>query len=70
MSKCLIFINPLVINQMSQLSFLVTSGVFFIFISFFNENHVSKQKCPRWDAAIYMYIEYESLPVARGGSFY
>ena len=27
------------------------SGVFFIFISFFDENHVSKQNSPRWDAA-------------------
>ena len=33
---------------MSPLSFLGTSGVFFLFfVSFLNENHVSKQNSPR-----------------------
>ena len=38
---------------MSPFSFIGASGVFLlIFISFFDENHVSKQNSPRWDATI------------------
>ena len=39
----------IVIIWISPLSVLGTSGVFFN--SFFDENHVSKQNGPRWDAA-------------------
>ena len=42
---------PILIIWMGPLSFLGESGVFFIFISCFDEIHVSNQNSPRWDAA-------------------
>ena len=36
---------------MSPFSFKGTAGVIIHFNSFFDENHVSKQNSPRWDAA-------------------
>ena len=53
-----LFIYPLVTNGIShpyQLGestlFIGALGVILIFISFFDESRLSKQKCPRWDAA-------------------
>ena len=54
-----IVINPLVTNGLShpyhwdESIFILrgTRSIFFIFISFFDEIHVSKQNSPRWDAA-------------------
>ena len=40
---------PILIIWMHPLSFLGASGVVF---SFFDENRVSKQNSPRWDAAL------------------
>ena len=42
---------PIVIIRMSLFAFRGIGSIFFIFISFFDENHVSKQNSPRCDAA-------------------
>ena len=42
---------PILIILMSPLPFLGVSGLFFIFISFFDEIQNSEQNSPRWDAA-------------------
>ena len=42
---------PILIIWMSPLSFQATSGVVFMFISFFDEVRVSKHDSPGWDAA-------------------
>ena len=43
---------PIPIILTSPLSFLGASRVCFHFISFSDENHISKPNSPRWDAAI------------------
>ena len=41
---------PILIVWMSPLPFLGALGVVFHFVSLFDENKVSKQNSPRWDA--------------------
>ena len=45
--------SPIIINWVSSLSLLGVLGLFFIlfFSQFFDDNYLSKQNSPRWDAA-------------------
>ena len=43
-----IYVNPLVTNHLNESTIILWASDF---ISFFDENHVSIQNSPRWDAA-------------------
>ena len=67
----ILVLNPHVTNGLShpyhldEYTFILRGfgDCFFIFISFFDENHVSKQNSPRWDAAFCQNIlQYTTLP--------